>query len=87
MLQLASDFVRHEDDDYLLNFHQKINEQYSGLILVEYGARQHRFNQRSIGLVQNPSNTWIIRYLFTSNGGPNKEGPLDFQVEVEPIRF
>lgn len=87
MLQLASDFVRHEDDDYLLNFRQKINEQYSGLILVEYGARQHQFNQRSIGLEQNLTNTWRIRYLFTYNGGPNKEGPLDFQVEVEPIRF
>ena len=86
-LQLASDFVRHEDNDYLLNFRQKFNEQFSGLILVEYGARQHQFNQRSIGLVQNLTNTWRITYLFTYNGGPNKEGPLDFQVNVEAIRF
>ena len=86
-LQLASDFVRHEDDDYLLNFRQKFNEQFAGLILIEYGARQHQFNQRSIGLIQNLSNTWSIKYLFTYNGGPNKEGPLDFQVDVEAIRF
>jgi LPS-assembly protein len=86
-LQLASDFVRHEDDDYLVNFRQKFNEQFSGLILVEYGARLHQFNQRSIGLVQNLSNTWSIKYLFTYNGGPNKEGPIDFQVDVEAIRF
>ena len=86
-LQLASDFVRHEDDDYLCNYIEKINEQFSGLILLEYGARQHRFNQRSIGLVQILSNTWRIKYLFTYNGGPNKEGPLDFQVDVEAIRF
>ena len=86
-LQLASDFVRHEDDDYLCNYTEKFNEQFSGLILMEYGARQHRFNQRSIGLVQNLGNTWRIRYLFTYNGGPNKEGPLDFQVDVEAIRF
>lgn len=86
-LQLASDFVRHEDDDYLLNFHQKINEQYTGLILMEYGARQHQFNQRSIGVIQNLSDTWKIEYLLTYNGGPNKEGPLDFQVNVEAIRF
>ncbi len=86
-LQLASDFVRHEDDDYLFNFTVKLNEQLTVFTLAEYTQRQHRFNQRSIGFTETLANTWRIRYLFTYNGGPDKEGPLDFQVQIEALRF
>ncbi len=86
-VQVASNFLRHENDDYLLNVQVRINEQFSGLFLLEYGARQHRFNQQVIGIEQNLANTWRVQYLVTASNGPNPEGHFGFQVNIEAIRF
>ena len=86
-LRLANDFLRHEDDDYLLDFRKRLDESYTALLLVEYGARQHIFNQLATGLTQNLSNTWSVRYLVTFNGGPNREGHFGFTVQVDTIKF
>ena len=86
-VQLASDFLRHEDDDYLLDYQQRINEVYEALLAVEYGARQHRFNTLETGLVQNLGNIWSLRYLLTYDAGPNREGHFGFNLEVQTVHF
>jgi len=86
-VRLAGDFLRHEDDDYILNYSLKFNERLTGLVLVEYGARQHVFNQLAVGMVQTLANTWRIRYLLTHNGGPNREGHIGFTTELNVLRF
>ena len=86
-LELASDFVRHEDNDYLTRANYRINEQFEVIGLVEYGARQHVFNQRSISVVQNLANLWRLEYRFTDNQGPSREGHINFQFLVEALRF
>jgi LPS-assembly protein len=86
-LRLASDFLRHEDNDYLLNFSLKFNERLTGLVLVEYGARQAVFNQLAVGAYQTLANTWRVRYLLTHNGGPNRDGRFGFTTEVTVLRY
>ncbi len=86
-LQIANDFLKHEDNAYLLNATLRITEQFQALLFLEYDARTHIFGQRAIGLVQNLVNTWRVEYLLTLNGGPNREGRLGFQMEVDVFRF
>jgi LPS-assembly protein len=86
-LQLASDFVRHEDNEYLARATYQLNEQFGFIGLVEYGARQHVYNQRSISVVQNLANLWRLEYRITDNQGPSREGHINFQFLVEALRF
>ena len=59
-MRIAGDFLRHEDDDYLLTFSRRINEQFRAVLDVEYGARQHILNFAQIGVVQILANTWRV---------------------------
>jgi LPS-assembly protein len=86
-LRVSTDFLRHEDNDYLLDFRQALNEEYQAVLIVQYGARQHRVNDLETGLMQNLSNTWSVRYLLTFDSGTNREGHFGFTVQVEAIRF
>jgi len=54
-LQLGESFLRRENDDYMLNYRIRLNERFSALFMLEYGARQHRFNQQVIGLEETSS--------------------------------
>lgn len=86
-MQFGSAFLRHNNDDYSLNCRGRINEQFSALFMLEYGARQHRFNQQAVGVEQVLANTWRIQYLVTASRGPNPEGHFGFQVNIEALRF
>lgn len=86
-LRIAGDFVRQEDDDYIVQYTQRINEQYQAVLNVEYGARVHILNTVQVGVEQNLANTWRIQWLVTRNGGPNREGHFGMNVEVEVLRF
>ncbi|MGH7995239.1 MAG: LPS assembly protein LptD [Opitutaceae bacterium] len=86
-LQLASDFLKHEDNAYLVSYSQRINEQYEATVLLEYDARLRAFPERAFGIVQNLVNTWRVKYLLTLNGGPNREGRLGMQVEADVVRY
>lgn len=86
-MRIAGDFVRQENDDYILQYTQRLNEQYQAVLNVEYGARQHVLNTVQIGVVQNLANTWRVQWLVTRNGGPNREGRYGLNVEVDVFRF
>lgn len=86
-VRLTSDFLRHEDDDYLLDFYKRLNEVYVFHEVVEYDARHLRFNQVSSELDQNLANLWRIKYVVTFNAGPNREGHFGLDVEIDALRF
>jgi LPS-assembly protein len=86
-LKLASDFVKHENNEYLAEATYRIDERFELIGLLEYGARQHVFNQRSIAVVQNLANLWRLEYRITDNQGPSREGHFNFQFLVDVLRF
>ncbi len=86
-IQVATNFLRREDDYYILNYQVRLNEVYQGIVRVGYNARAFRFDERAIGLIQNLANTWRLQYLLTVNDGPNRLGKLGLQVEVDVVRF
>jgi len=84
-LDLTSAFLRHEDDDYNLDYRLRLTEVYQAVVAIEYGARQFRFNAIETGLVQNLANTWSIRYLVSWTR-LNREGG-GFSIALTPLRF
>jgi LPS-assembly protein len=86
-LQVASNFLRHEDDYYILNYQVRLNEKYQGIIRLGYNARAFRFDERGIGMIQNLANTWRVQYLFTVNDGPTRLGKFGFRVDVDVVRY
>jgi len=86
-LHLGNDFVRHEDDNYILDYMLRLNERFQVTFLAEYDARIHVINRVAAGLTQNLANTWKLQYLLVFNGGPNREGKVGFQVQVDVLRF
>jgi hypothetical protein len=86
-LHLATDILRHQDNAYLVEYSQRLNEQYTLEVLMEYDARSHLFPERAIGIRQNLVNTWRLLYLLTYYSGPTRSGHLGLQVEADVIRF
>jgi len=84
-LELNSAFLRHEDDDYSLDYRQRINEEYQALFAMEYGARQFQVNTLEAGLVQILGNTWSVRYLLSFTH-LNREG-RGFSIELQTLRY
>ncbi len=86
-LELGEDFVRHEDDDYILDYRQRLNEAYEALVALEYGARNFRLNTVEVGLVQDLANIWSVRYLLSFNAGPNRDGHFGFNVQLLTLHY
>ena len=86
-LQLANDFLRHEDDYYLLNFTRRLNEQFSARLLIDYNARRHVLDQVAFSLIENLANSWRVEYRLIRNGGPNRDGRFGFQVALDVLRY
>jgi len=86
-LRFASNFLRHELDDYLFQGSRRLNEVYEAIARVRYNARQQRFDEQSYGVRQNLGNIWSIDYLVTLYDGPRRESRFGFNVRVQAIRF
>jgi LPS-assembly protein len=86
-LRLATDFYRHEDHDYSANYSLRLTETLTGIVLVQYSARQNVFDELAVGITQNLGNVWSVQYLITDNGGPNREGRLDVRVSLLMLKF
>jgi hypothetical protein len=86
-LRVATDFVRHEDDDYFAEWTERLNEVYRGLVRFDYDAREHRFDRREIGLTQNLNNSWRFEYTLTFDAGPSREGHFGLNMGIDVIRF
>jgi LPS-assembly protein len=86
-MQLNGDFVRHEDDDYSLDTNMRLTEVYRARVIVEYGARQFRFNTVEFGIEQILGHIWRVDYYLSFNSGPNQSGHFGFNAELEAIKF
>lgn len=86
-LHLGSDFLRHEDDDYIAEYRVRLNEVYALDLLAEYDARLSLFPTRAVVLEQNLVNTWSIKYILTVNSGPNPTGHFGFNVELNLVQY
>jgi LPS-assembly protein len=86
-LRLATDFVRHEDDDYFAEWTQRLNEAYRSVVRFDYDAREHRFDRRELGLIQNLNNTWKLEYTVTFDSGPSRTGHFGVNMQIDVIRF
>ena len=76
-----------EDDDYILDYRQRLNEAYEALVALEYGARNFRLNTVEVGLVQDLANIWSVRYLLSFNAGPNRDGHFGFNVQLLTLHY
>jgi len=86
-LRLATDFYRHDDHDYSANYSLRLTETFTGIIMVQYSARQNVFDELAVGVTQNLGNVWSVQYLITDNGGPNRDGRLDVRVSLLMLKF
>jgi len=86
-LRLATDFLRHEDHDYALNYSLRLTETWTGIVMVQYSARLNVFDELAVGVMKNLGNIWTAELLVTDNGGPNREGRLDVRAGLTLIKF
>jgi LPS-assembly protein len=86
-VRLASDWVSREDDEYYAEWNQRLNEVYRGVARIDYDAREHRFDRREIGLIQNLNNTWRLEYTVTYDSGPSQTGHFGVNMQVDVVRF
>jgi len=86
-LRVATDFVSQEDDDYFAELSRRLNEAYRGVVRFDYDAREHRFDRRELGLIQNVNNTWKLEYTVTFDSGPSRTGHFGLNLQVDVIRF
>lgn len=86
-LRLSTHFLRHDYEEYLLDYRQRLNEVYDVYGRWRYDARLSRFNEQTYGLRQRLGQTWAIRYELAFTEGARRESSFGFNVEVELLRF
>ncbi|MFA5057854.1 MAG: LPS assembly protein LptD, partial [Opitutaceae bacterium] len=86
-LRLSSAYLQDEIEQYYLEYEQRVNEVWKGFTRLRYDARARRWNELSLGLRQNLSNTWNIRYEVSWYQGRQREGAFGFNIAVDLIRF
>jgi LPS-assembly protein len=86
-LRLATDFVSREDDEYFAEWNVRLTEAYRGVLRTDYNAREHRWDRREVGLIQNLNNTWRLEYTVAFDQGPSREGHFSLNMQIDVIRF
>ena len=86
-VRLATHFLKHDYEEYLLEYRQRINEVYDVTALWRYDARNERLNEQSYGVWQRLGQTWAIKYEVSFFDGPRRESSFSFAVEVQLLKF
>jgi LPS-assembly protein len=86
-VRLASHFLRADYEQYLLDYHQRLNESYDAFVRLIYDARLRRFNEQTFGLTQRLGQTWNVRYEVSFTQGEQREGSFGFNVQVDLLKF
>ena len=86
-LRFSSNFLRHELDDYLMDWRYRVNEIFESIARLHYDAHAHRFVEQSFGLRQNLDNTWLMEYVVTFYNGPRRESHFGLNVQIDAIGF
>jgi LPS-assembly protein len=86
-LRLATDFVRKEDDEYFGEWNVRLNEVFRAILRTDYDVREHRWDRREFGLIQNLNNAWKLEYTVAFDQGPSREGHFSLNMQIDVIRF
>ncbi len=86
-LRFSSHFLRHEIEEYIVQYDHRLNEAHDLLLKLHYDTRKRRFNEQAFGLRQNLGNTWSIEYLVTVYDGPRRESDFGFNIAIEALGF
>jgi len=86
-MQLSSTYLQHQIEEYFMQYDQRFNEVWKGLVRVRYDAMLQRWNELTFGLQQNLRNTWSVRYAVSWNHGQQREASFGLNVQVDLIRF
>jgi hypothetical protein len=60
----------------------RVNETYSAVARLRYDAQLSRLNECSLGIHQNLSNIWSIKYEFNYYQGRQRESPVGFSISA-----
>ncbi|MDR2675122.1 MAG: LPS-assembly protein LptD [Opitutaceae bacterium] len=87
-LTLSNEYLRGQIEEYVGDFRYRFNEVWRGYLRLHYDARETRFNERTIGLIQNIANgLWTIRYGVTLYDGNTRESHFGFNINITLARF
>ncbi|MDR0353155.1 MAG: LPS assembly protein LptD [Opitutaceae bacterium] len=87
-LTLSNEYLRDQIEEYVGEFRYRFNEVWRGYLRLHYDARETRFNERTIGLIQNIANgLWTIRYGMTLYDGNTRESDFGFNINITIARF
>lgn len=86
-LRLSSHFLRHDYEEYVLEYRQRVNEVFDGVGRWRYDVKRTRFNEQTYGIWQRLGQTWAVKYEASFFEGPRRESSFGFNVEVELLKF
>ncbi len=86
-LRLSSHFLKHDYQEYSLDYRQRINEVYDVVGRWRYDSLRSRFNEQTYGISQRLGQTWAVKYEASFFQGPRRESSFSFNVEVELLKF
>lgn len=85
--KLSSHFLRHDYEEYALDYRHRLNEVFDVVGRWRYDARHSRFNEQTYGVSQRLGQTWAIKYEVSFSEGPRRESGFGFNLEVELLKF
>lgn len=86
-VRLSSHFLRHDYEEYALDYRQRLNEVFDVVGRWRYDAERSRFNEQTYGVWQRLGQTWAVKYEASFFEGPRRESSFGFNVEVELLKF
>ncbi len=86
-LRLATHFLKSDYEEYLVEYRQRLNENYDLTGLWRYDAKNNRFNEQSYGIWQRLGQTWAIKYEVSFFDGPRRESSFSLNIEVQLLKF
>jgi len=87
-LSLSTHYLRSQINEYIAEGRYRLNEAYEVYARLHYDNREHRFNERSFGVIQKLGhNLWTIRYAVTLYQGQTRESSFGFSADVRLMNF
>jgi LPS-assembly protein len=87
-LRLSTHYLKNQINEYIAEGRYRLNETHEAYARVHYDSREHRFNERSIGIIQKLGhNLWTIRYGVTLYEGQTRESKFGFSIDVRLLNF
>ncbi len=86
-VRLGSSFLRHNYEQYNLDYRQRLNEVYEAVGRWRYDAHLSRMNEQTYGIVQRLGQTWSVHYEVSFTRGSQREGSFGFSIAAELLKF